>query len=86
MTLLENLKLQLGRFDDEAFAILANKGLLRRAYKVGAHRCAELMEGLLDARELRVDKLLGRIDLLRCIQSRQGRCLEAGTDRAAKQE
>lgn len=30
--------------------------VLRRAYKVGADRCAELMEGLLDARELRVDQ------------------------------
>lgn len=29
--------------------------VLRRAYKVGAGRCAELLEGLLDARELRVD-------------------------------
>jgi predicted nucleic-acid-binding protein len=28
--------------------------VLRRAYKVGASRCAELLEGLLDARELRV--------------------------------
>lgn len=30
--------------------------VLRRAYRVGAHRCAELLEGLLDARELRVDR------------------------------
>ncbi len=33
MTLRENLKSQLVRFDDEAFTTLANKGLLRRAYK-----------------------------------------------------
>lgn len=30
--------------------------VLRRAYKVGANRCAGLLEGLLDARELRVDQ------------------------------
>ncbi|MGH3629492.1 MAG: hypothetical protein ACRDRL_18905, partial [Sciscionella sp.] len=30
--------------------------VLRRAYKVGAGRCAELVEGLLNARELRVDQ------------------------------
>lgn len=30
--------------------------VLRRAYKVSAARCAELIEGLLDARELRVDQ------------------------------
>jgi len=30
--------------------------VLRRAYKVDADRCAELLEGLLDARELRVDR------------------------------
>ena len=30
--------------------------VLRRAYGVGAGRCAELLEGLLDARELRVDR------------------------------
>jgi predicted nucleic-acid-binding protein len=30
--------------------------VLRRAYKVEASRCAELLEGLLDARELRVDQ------------------------------
>jgi len=30
--------------------------VLRHAYKVGADRCAELLEGLLDARELRVDR------------------------------
>jgi predicted nucleic-acid-binding protein len=30
--------------------------VLRRAYKVGAVRCIELLEGLLDARELRVDQ------------------------------
>lgn len=29
--------------------------VLRRAYKISAARCAELVEGLLDARELRVD-------------------------------
>ena len=29
--------------------------VLRRAYGVGADRCAELLGGLLDARELRVD-------------------------------
>ena len=33
MKLLENLQAQLRRFDDEAFVTLANKGLLRRAYK-----------------------------------------------------
>lgn len=30
--------------------------VLRRAYKVDSRRCAELLEGLLDARELRVDR------------------------------
>jgi predicted nucleic-acid-binding protein len=30
--------------------------VLRRAYKVGAGQCADLLEGLLDARELRVDQ------------------------------
>lgn len=30
--------------------------VLRRAYKVSAERCANLIEGLLDARELRVDR------------------------------
>ncbi len=30
--------------------------VLRRAYRIGAGRCAELLEGLLDARELRVDR------------------------------
>jgi len=30
--------------------------VLRRAYKVSAGRCSELVEGLLDARELRVDQ------------------------------
>lgn len=30
--------------------------VLRRAYGVGAGRCADLLEGLLDARELRVDR------------------------------
>lgn len=30
--------------------------VLRRAYRVGADRCAELLGGLLDARELRVDR------------------------------
>lgn len=30
--------------------------VLRRAYGVPADRCAELLEGLLDARELRVDR------------------------------
>lgn len=30
--------------------------VLRRAYGVGADRCAELLGGLLDARELRVDR------------------------------
>jgi predicted nucleic-acid-binding protein len=30
--------------------------VLRRAYKVDPDRCAELLEGLLDARELRVDQ------------------------------
>lgn len=30
--------------------------VLRRAYKVSVGRCAELVEGLLDARELRVDQ------------------------------
>jgi predicted nucleic-acid-binding protein len=30
--------------------------VLRRAYGVGPGRCAELLEGLLDARELRVDR------------------------------
>lgn len=30
--------------------------VLRRAYKVSITRCAELVEGLLDARELRVDQ------------------------------
>jgi predicted nucleic-acid-binding protein len=29
--------------------------VLRRAYKVGTDRCAEVLEGLVDARELRVD-------------------------------
>lgn len=29
--------------------------VLRRAYKISTARCAELVEGLLDARELRVD-------------------------------
>lgn len=30
--------------------------VLHRAYRVGVGRCAELLEGLLDARELRVDQ------------------------------
>ncbi len=30
--------------------------VLRRAYKVSAGRCAEVLDGLLDARELRVDQ------------------------------
>ena len=30
--------------------------VLRRAYRIGTERCAELLEGLLDARELRVDR------------------------------
>lgn len=30
--------------------------VLRRAYRVRPDRCAELLEGLLDARELRVDR------------------------------
>lgn len=30
--------------------------VLRRAYKVSADRCAELLGGLLDSRELRVDR------------------------------
>jgi len=30
--------------------------VLRRAYKVSSARCAELVDGLLDARELRVDQ------------------------------
>lgn len=30
--------------------------VLRRAYKVNADRCADLIEGLLNARELRVDQ------------------------------
>lgn len=30
--------------------------VLRRAYRVGAGPCADLLEGLLDARELRVDR------------------------------
>ncbi len=30
--------------------------VLRRAYKISTARCAELVEGLLDARELRVDQ------------------------------
>lgn len=30
--------------------------VLRRAYRVSAGRCAELLEGLLDVRELRVDR------------------------------
>lgn len=30
--------------------------VLRRAYRVGVGRCVELVEGLLDARELRVDQ------------------------------
>lgn len=30
--------------------------VLRRAYRVSAGRCADLLEGLLDARELRVDQ------------------------------
>jgi predicted nucleic-acid-binding protein len=30
--------------------------VLRRAYKVTAARCVELLDGLLDARELRVDR------------------------------
>jgi predicted nucleic-acid-binding protein len=30
--------------------------VLRRAYKVPATRCVELLEGLLDARELRIDR------------------------------
>lgn len=30
--------------------------VLRRAYRVGPGRCAELLDGLLDARELRVDR------------------------------
>ncbi len=30
--------------------------VLRRAYRVGPDRCAELLEGLMDARELRVDR------------------------------
>jgi predicted nucleic-acid-binding protein len=30
--------------------------VLRRAYRIDADRCAELLEGLLDARELRVDR------------------------------
>ena len=51
MTLLENLKLQLGRFDDEAFAILANKGLLRRAYKdletLGSYTVTETNDAVL---------------------------------------
>lgn len=30
--------------------------VLRRVYKVSSNRCADLVEGLLDARELRVDR------------------------------
>lgn len=30
--------------------------VLRRAYRVDATRCVELLEGLLDARELRIDR------------------------------
>lgn len=30
--------------------------VLRRAYKVSSAKCAELVEGLLDARELRIDR------------------------------
>lgn len=30
--------------------------VLRRAYKVGKARCSEMVEGLLEARELRVDQ------------------------------
>jgi hypothetical protein len=33
MSLRETLRLQLARFDDDAFAALANRGLLRRARK-----------------------------------------------------
>lgn len=30
--------------------------VLRRAYRIDAERCAELLEGLVDAREIRVDR------------------------------
>lgn len=36
--------------------------VLRRAYQVGTGRCAEVLEGLLDARELRVDQDGLRVD------------------------
>ncbi|MGL5850770.1 MAG: PIN domain-containing protein [Phycicoccus sp.] len=44
--------------------------VLRRAYRVSAERCADLLENLLDARELRVD----RADVVRAVipASRRG--------------
>lgn len=44
--------------------------VLRRAYRVTADRCAELLEGLLDARELRVDE--GPIVRRAVVASRNG--------------
>ncbi len=38
------------------FTVVETYWVLRRAYGVGADRCADLLEGLLDARELRVDR------------------------------
>lgn len=35
--------------------VVENYWGLRRAYKVTAERCGELLAGLLDARELRID-------------------------------
>ena len=43
-TLLETLRLQLARFDDDAFAALANKGLLRRARKDLEKEKAEIID------------------------------------------
>jgi len=43
-TLRETLRTQLARFDDDAFAALANKGLLRRARKDLEKEKAEIVE------------------------------------------
>lgn len=62
--------------------------VLRRAYKVGADRSSELLQGLLDARELRVDRdavvraaltaSRGRLDFVDAVIAELGRA--AGCD------
>ncbi len=42
MTLLDELRAQLARYDDDALAALGNRGLLRRAYKDLETQTAEI--------------------------------------------